>query len=117
MSDTQSSRRKFLKYLGLSASATLASNSVFASFIDKSEIKKLNPAQQEFMQRYGKWMDDFIEIIKKLKEEPDNIEHKQKMMAISNQVKELQPALNEFMKDHTFALIYKASIQRVSNEI
>lgn len=117
MSDSKTNRRKFLKYLGLSASASLASNAVFASFIDQSEIKQLNTEQQKFMVRYGKWMDDFTEIIKILKANPDNMEHKQKMMTITNNVKELQPELKEFMKDKTFALIYQASIKRVTLEI
>lgn len=117
MSDSQSTRRKFLKYLGLSASATLASNSVFASFIDQSEIKQLNAEQQEFMVRYGKWMDDFTEMIIIQKAAPESLENIQKMLVITNQVKELQPELNEFMKDKTFALIYQASIKRVTIEI
>ena len=117
MSDLSSDRRKFLKILGLSTTATLVSSSVFANFINESEIKKLNPAQQEFMMRYGKWMDDFTEIIRIQKSAPESIENHQKMMEITNEVKELQSELQEFMKDETFELIFKASIQRVSNEI
>jgi len=117
MADLKSNRRNFLKYLGLTTTATLASNSAFASFVDTSEIIKLNSKQQEFMIRYGKWMDDFTEIIKSLKADHENMELKQKMMTITNQVKELQPELNKFMEDKTFALIYQASIKRVTVEI
>ncbi|MDP2088670.1 MAG: hypothetical protein Q8J84_04645 [Flavobacteriaceae bacterium] len=117
MSEQQNNRRNFLKNLGLSVTATLASTSVFASFIDKSEIRQLNPGQQEFMMRYGKWMDKFTEIIRIQKTEPESMENHRKMIEITNQVKELQPELNEFMKDKTFALIYQASIKRVSDEI
>jgi hypothetical protein len=117
MSDLKSDRRKFLKYLGLSTTATLAANSAFASFTDTSEILKLNPVQQEFMIRYGKWMDEFVEIIKIQKSTPESIENHQKMMEITNKVKELQPELIELMKDKTFALIYQASIKRITVEI
>lgn len=117
MSDLISSRRKFLKYLGLSTTATLTSNSAFATFIDKSEILLLNPEQQEFMLRYGKWMDEFVEMIKIQKSESESIENHQKMIKITNKVKELQPELAKFMKDKTFALIYQASIKRATVEI
>ena len=117
MSEQQPSRRNFLKLLGLSASATLVSTSVFASFIDKTEIRKLNSKQQEFMIRYGKWMDEFIEVIRIQRTEPDNLENQKKMIALTEKSEVLQPELTEFMKDKTFALIYLASIERVSKEI
>jgi hypothetical protein len=117
MSEQQSSRRGFLKLLGLTAGATLASKNVFAAFIDKTEIRKLNPKQQEFMLRYGKWMDEFIEMIRVQKTDPDNITNLKKMVELSEKAEALQPELSEFMKDETFALIYHASIDRVSREI
>lgn len=117
MSKKESNRRNFLKYLGLSVGTTLLSTNVFASFINESELKKLNFEQQEFMIRYGKWMDEFVEGIKLQKEDPENLDYKKSMLEISNNVKELQPELNEFMKDETFALIYKESIKRVTKEI
>jgi len=117
MSNLKSDRRNFLKYLGLTTTATVASNSVFASFIDTSEILQLSPVQQEFMLRYGKWMDEFVEMIKIQKSEPESIENHQKMMEITDKVKELQPELLELMKDKTFALIFQASIKRVTTEI
>lgn len=117
MTDNSSNRRNFLKYLGLSVGATLASNSAIASFIDQTEIKQLNPEQQEFMNRYGKWMDDFVEVIRLKKNEGESMENHQKMIEISNKVKDLQPELNEYMKDETFALIYQQSIKRVTKEI
>jgi hypothetical protein len=62
-------------------------------------------------------MDQFIEIIRIQKTAPESMENHQKMMSITNQVKDLQPELDEFMKDKTFALIYQASIKRVTDEI
>ncbi len=117
MSEKENSRRGFLKLLGLTAGATLASKSVLAAFIDKTEIKKLDPKQQEFMMRYGKWMDEFIEMIRVQKTDPNNITNLKKMVELSDKAEALQPELAEFMKDKTFALIYHASIERVSREI
>lgn len=117
MSDQQSSRRNFLKILGLSAGASLAGKNALAAFVNKEEIRKLNPAQQEFMIRYGKWMDEFTEVIRIQKAEPENMENQKKMVALTERAEKFQPELAGFMKDETFALIYKASIQRVTNEI
>lgn len=117
MNKQQSNRRNFLKYLGLTVGTTLASNSAIASFIDKTEIRKLTEEQQEFMNVYGNWMDEFVAVIKEKKEEGESIENHQKMMEITQKVKELQPQLNTFMQDETFALIYRESIKRVTQEI
>lgn len=117
MADLKSDRRKFLKYLGLSTTATLTANSALASFVDHSEILKLTPIQHDFMLRYGKWMDEFVEVIKIQKTDPENMEIHQKMMEITEKVKVLQPELLELMKDKTFSIIYQASIKRVTAEI
>lgn len=117
MAENLSQRRNFLKYLGLTVGATLASNSAIASFVDTTEIKKLTTEQQEFMQLYGKWMDEFIEVIRVKKNEGENFDNHQKMLEVTEKVKELQPKLNAFLQDETFALIYRESIKRVTKEI
>ncbi len=81
------------------------------------EIKKLNPVQQEFMIKYGKWMDEFIEVIKIQKIEPGNSANKQKMIALTDMAEKMKPELSEYMKDANFALIYQASIARMRDEI
>ncbi len=106
-----------MQFLGLSAGSTLVGTSALGGFIDKESILKLNPEQQEFMIRYGHWMDEFIEVIRRQKSEPDNSENKHKIMALAERAEKFNPELAEFMKDETFSLIYKASIQRLSNEI
>jgi hypothetical protein len=117
MSEKQSTRRKFLKFLGISAGATLVSTAALGAFLDPAEIKKLNPEQQEFMMRYGKWMDEFIEIIRIKKINPDDKENNRKMIALTERAEEFKPELSEFMKDKTFSLIYQVSIDRMSKEI
>ena len=83
MLEKQSTRRNFLQLFGLSAGATLISSNTLAGIIDETEIKKLNPKQQEFMIRYGKWMDDFIEVIRIKKADPENKDNKNKMLALT----------------------------------
>ncbi len=117
MAKEENTRRKFLKMLGLSASATLVSTSALAAFTNKEDIKKLNPQQQEFMLRYGKWMDEFTDVIRIQKEMPDNKANQLRMIALTEKAEHFQPELNEFMKDRTFAMIYHASIERLKKEI
>lgn len=117
MSEKQSTRRKFLQFLGLSASASIVSKSALAAPVDAKEILKLNPEQQEFMTGYGKWMDEFIDVIRIQKTDPGNKENNMKMIALTHKAEESRPKLTEFMKDPTFAVIYKVAIERMSKEI
>ncbi len=117
MSDQQSSRRKFLQLLGLSAGATIISGNVMAAGFDKEEIKKLTAPQQEFMLQYEQWMTEYIKVIRVQKTDLDNLEHHKQMMLLSTKAEAFQPTLTEFMKDPTFALIFKVSIERMAKEI
>ena len=111
------SRRNFLRFVGLSAGTVLISTNVFSAFIDKTEVLKLNPKQQEFMLRYGKWMDDFIDVIRKKKAEPGNQEHHKVTMTLSDIAANFKPELTEFLKDKNFEFVYRAAINRMSKEI
>jgi hypothetical protein len=117
MLDSKSSRRNFFKFLGLTAGTTLMSQASFGAHLDQTEIKKLTAEQKEFIMLHEKWMDEFIEVIRVQKTDPENQENNQKMIAITEMADEFKPQLNEFMKDSTFALIYKMSLERMSKEI
>ena len=117
MSEKQSTRRNFLQLLGLSVSAALISTSAMAGFIEGAEISKLSTEQQKFMIRYGKWMDEFIKVIRIRKTDPGSHGNNMKMISLTEKAEELQPELNEFMKDKTFQQIYKASIERMTKEV
>lgn len=117
MSTQQSNRRNFLRFIGLSAGASLVSGNVLAGVIEAQEIKKLNPVQQAFMVRYSQWMDEFIEAIRSKKKDPGNPENNNRIMNLTNKADAFKPELNEHMKDETFRLIYAASIERMSKEI
>jgi hypothetical protein len=117
MSEQESTRRKFLKLLGLTAGAGLIENSVLAGSLNREEILKLNKEQQEFMLLYEKWMDEFIGVIRIQKTEPHNVENQKRMMALTEIASEWKPQLTEYMKEKNFALIYNASIERMKTEI
>ena len=117
MTDNESGRRKFMKNVGLIAGATILTSSAQANPFDSSEIKKLTPKQQEFMHRYGKWMDDFTEVIRLQKADPHNQEIVERMKVMTEQAGAFKPELASHLKDKTFALIYLESIKRVKNEI
>lgn len=117
MSEKKSDRRNFLKMIGLTASVSLVSQSALASFVNHEEIRKLNPEQQEFMVRYGKWMDEFIKVIRIQKKDPADLENQKQMVLLTEKALEFKPQLLEMQKDLTFSLIFNASIQRVTDEI
>jgi hypothetical protein len=117
MLDSKATRRNFFKFLGLTASTTLISQASFGAHLDETEIRKLTEDQKEFMLLHEKWMDEFIAVIKVQKTAPNDQENNKKMIAITEIADEFKPQLNEFMKDGTFALIYKMSMERMSKEI
>jgi hypothetical protein len=117
MSEKQSTRKYFLQFLGLSAGAAMISTTALASMVDATEIRKLNSRQQAFMIPYGKWMNEFMKVATIKKTDPGNKENNKKMANLAIVAEKFKPDLTEFMKDETFRLIYKASIERITNEI
>jgi hypothetical protein len=117
MLDSNSSRRNFFKLLGLTAGTTLIGQVSFGAHLDETEIKKLTAEQKEFILLHEKWMDEFIEVIRVQKTAPEDQENNKKMIVITEMADEFKPQLNEFLKDGTFALIYKMSMERMSKEI
>jgi len=117
MTEKQSTRRKFLQLLGLTASAALVSGNALASGFDKEEIKKLTAPQQEFMLHYEDWMTEYIKVIRIQKTDPDNIAYHKELGELSTKAESFQPTLAVFMQDPTFALIFKVSIERMVKEI
>lgn len=117
MSNYETNRRKFMKNIGLATGGAIVGSNVMANTLPNGDIKKLNPEQQEFMGRYGKWMDDFSEVIRLQKKDPFNAEYKSMMDALTIEAGEFKPELSKHMKDQTFSLIYLEAIKRVKNEI
>ena len=117
MSEQESNRKDFLKMLSKSLGGVLTNHPILDALSGNDEILKLNDEQQEFMLKYGKWMDENIELIRLIKLEPGKMEHHQKMMLLSNEAESMQAKLTGYMKDRNFGLIYHASIQKMKAEI
>lgn len=48
-----------MKTAGLVNGGSLIAKGSMAKSLNEDEIRKLNPEQNEFMERYGLWMDEF----------------------------------------------------------
>ncbi|MBK6447054.1 MAG: hypothetical protein IPF81_17650 [Bacteroidetes bacterium] len=68
------------------------------------------------MLRYGQWMDEFIEVIA-IQKKRSRQYFEQPSDDASFDRKRMATQLTTFLKDEKFALIYRASIERMTNEI
>lgn len=112
-----SNRRKFLQVLGITAGSAIVNLPAVAGLNKQETVYKLNPEQLEFMTRYGEWMDEFIDVIRIQKTDRNNSENNARMISLTERAETFKPDIAKFMQDEKFALIYTASIQRMSNEI
>lgn len=114
----EKSRRNFLRKLGLTVGATITTSALLSAEIkDSPEIISLSPEQQSFMDSYEKWMDEFIEVIRTQKADPDNYENNKKIVALSEQAKTWQQTLGQYMADENFSRYYMIKTQRMTMEI
>lgn len=114
----EESRKTFLKKLGLTVGASiLASSRLSAVVLDQKESFQLNPEMQDFMDKYEGWMDEFIEVIRIQKVNPDDFDNNMNLVRLSNIAKEWQPKLTEYMKDENFARYYMVATERMTQEI
>jgi iron-sulfur cluster repair protein YtfE (RIC family) len=118
MDGYESTRRDFLKKLGLIASATALTTSAFGkveSLINEDKEKyKLTPEQAKFMQHYEKWLEEFHEMAKFQKVDPEHLENNKKLVALSEEAKKWQAELVEHMKDENFAKYYMIVTEKVT---
>lgn len=118
MDGYESTRRTFLRKLGLTVGATAITGIAKSTQIIEDKIQfPLTEEQQKFMLAYDRWMDEFIEIIKARREYPDDLELNKKLMALSEEAQKWQPVVNEFMKESNFAKHYMIVTERMTNEI
>ncbi len=118
MDQYESNRRKFIRSLGLSVGAVMTVNSVIkAGVSDNKEKFEITPEQEEFIIKYEKWMDDFIDVIRVQKISPNNLDNNKKLIRLTEIAKEWQQRLTEFMKDENFARYYIVVTERMTQEI
>jgi hypothetical protein len=113
------SRLAFIRKLGLTLGATVLPSTfkIAYSIADKREEIELSEPQVKFMQHYEKWMDDFIPVIRRQKENPEDYENNKKIVELSEIAKSWQNELVGYMKDENFARYYLIASERMTHEI
>lgn len=118
MDPYEDKRRGFLRKLGFSLGATLTATSLIsASIADPSTAISITPDQQAFMKTYEKWMDEFIDVIRIQKTDPENVENNKNIVLLSEQSKKWQTRLHGYMTDDNFARYYMTVTERMTLEI
>lgn len=118
MNEYEESRRAFLTKLGLAVgTVTLGTEKISAKVLnDKTEFP-LTIKQQDFMDRYEKWMDEFIPVIKAHREDEFNNEINKRISELSEEAESWRAQLVKFMKDENFARYYMTTTERMTKEI
>lgn len=115
MNGYDENRRRFLTKLGMTLGVTLTGSTIVKGANDHSAGKmSITAGQNAFMQNYERWMDDFIEVIKFQKKDPDNLENNKKIVALSEEAKLFQKELTGYMQDDNFARYYMAATERMT---
>jgi len=108
-------RRRFLTKLGLTLGVTLTGTKVMQG--EQAPVTTemgLNAEQKAFMDNYEKWMDNFIEVIKFQKKDPNDLGNNMKIVALSEEAKLFQQELIGYMKDDNFARHYMVATERMT---
>jgi hypothetical protein len=124
MDGYESTRRDFLKKLGLVVGTTALATTGFSqvtNFTEKIQNKKeefkLTSEQQKFMDKYENWLDRFHDMAKFQKIDPDHLGNNKKLVALSDEAKIWQKELIEHMKDDNFARHYMVLTETVTATI
>jgi len=118
MNEYEESRRAFLTKLGMTIGAgAVAGEKLSAKVLNSKAEFPLLDDQQQFMDRYEKWMDEFIPVIKKFRANPNNAVAKKRIAELSEEAETWRVQLTEFMKDENFARYYMTATERMTKEI
>ncbi|OIP01489.1 MAG: hypothetical protein AUJ98_04370 [Bacteroidetes bacterium CG2_30_33_31] len=118
MNDNESPRRIFLKKLGLTMGAVAATPFLSTANIVEKRIKyPLTEKQKAFMEKHDIWMEEFIEVIKERRENPDSVDANLRLMKLTEQSEAWQTEVVEYMKDENFARHYMIATEKMTNEI
>jgi len=115
MNGYDENRRRFLTKLGMSLGVTLTGTQVMqGENVPETNASSISAEQAVFMKNYERWMDDFIEVIKFQKKEPENLENNMKIVALSEEARVFQKELMGYMTDENFARYYMVATERMT---
>ncbi len=118
MNEYEESRRAFLSKLGLSVGVTtLAGKTLSANVLNNKLEFPLTKDQRKLMDRYEKWMDEFIPVIKANRANENDPIAKQRISELSEEAESWRQQLVKFMKDENFARHYMTATERMTKEI
>ena len=117
MAENESSRKKFLQMLGLSTGAAVLGTTVIAEVTGNDHVALVKSEHKEFMARYEQWMNEYLKVIEIQKTHPGDPENHKTLMALAAKAETFKPELAEYMHDENFALVFRASIEKMTKQI
>ncbi|WP_321282543.1 twin-arginine translocation signal domain-containing protein [Marinifilum fragile] len=109
-------RRGFLQKLGLTVGA--------AAFIDTEVLADVNlnkysnvEDREAFLNRYEKWVDQYIDVVEEEKKNKENIANKKRIMELSEEANGWQEQIKEYIKHDDFKSKYIEVSKRFANSI
>jgi len=118
MDGYESTRRDFLKKLGLVVGATALASTGLTQAAEIIQNKKeefpLTPEQTKFMKGYEKWLKEFHAMAKFQKKDAEHLENNKKLVALSEEAKGWQKELVDHMKDENFARYYMVVTEKIT---
>ncbi len=118
MNNYEETRRKFLSTLGLTVgSVAIGGAKLSATILNNKKEFALTKEQQELMEKYEAWMDNFIPAIRAQRENQEDVTAKAKIMELSQEAENWRAQLTEFMEDDNFARYYMTATERLTKEV
>ncbi len=115
MNGYDENRRRFLGKLGMTLGVTLTGTQVMqGENVPSTDALVLSADQTLFMKNYERWMDEFVEVIKVQKKEPDSLENNKKIVALAEEARLFQKELMGYMADENFARYYMIATERMT---
>ena len=118
MNEYEESRRAFLTKLGLTIGASAVAGEKLSAKVLNNKVEfPLTTEQQQFMDRYEAWMDEFIPVIKNFRANPEDAIAKKRIAQLSEEAETWRVQLIKYMKDDNFARYYMTATERMTKEI
>ncbi|WP_340114968.1 twin-arginine translocation signal domain-containing protein [Maribellus mangrovi] len=118
MNEYEESRRGFLTKLGLAIGAgAVGGEKLSAKVLNSKAEFPLTNEQQNLMDRYEDWMDEFIPVIKDFRANPEDKVAKKRIAELSEEAESWREELTGFMEDDNFARYYMTATERMTKEI